>query len=160
MRKTHVHTKASSHGAGIRAAWRQDGFSLIEVLVSLIVLSVGLLGLAALQGQSQRATYSAYLRSQATMAAYGLVDRLRANLAAAQADNYDLTPAGASCSGTGPTAVCNLLRDWQDSLANLPGATGRAIYDRASQVLTVSVQWNDTRAGGGDGEAIVVNTQL
>lgn len=55
------------------------GFSLVEVLVAVLVLSVGLLGLAALQIAAVRANDSARLRTQATLAAYDLADRLRAD---------------------------------------------------------------------------------
>lgn len=58
---------------------RQAAFTLLEVLITLIILSIGLLGLAGLQTMSLRNNHSAYLRSQATSQIYDIVDRMRAN---------------------------------------------------------------------------------
>lgn len=58
------------------------GFSLIEVLVSIVVLSIGLLGTAGLMSASLKNTNTAFYRSQATFLADDIVDRLRANLTA------------------------------------------------------------------------------
>jgi type IV pilus assembly protein PilV len=52
---------------------------MIEALVSLLVLSIGLMGLAFLQGQGMRFNSDAYLRTQATVLAYEIIDRMRAN---------------------------------------------------------------------------------
>ena len=57
-----------------------QGFSLIEVLVSVFVLSVGLLGLAGLQGFSLKHTNTAYYRGQAIQLTYDMADRIRANV--------------------------------------------------------------------------------
>lgn len=59
------------------------GLTLVEILVALLVLSIGLLGLAALQTTSLRFNTSAYYRTQATALAYDLSDRMRANRQAA-----------------------------------------------------------------------------
>ncbi|MCX7101946.1 MAG: type IV pilus modification protein PilV, partial [Methylobacter sp.] len=59
------------------------GFTLIEVLIAMLVLAVGLLGLAGLQATSLKSNQSAYNRSQATQLAYDLADRMRANVAGA-----------------------------------------------------------------------------
>jgi len=64
-------------GRGSLAA--QRAFSLVEVLVAVLVLSVGLLGLAALQVTGLRAADSARIRTEVSIAAYDLADRLRAN---------------------------------------------------------------------------------
>ncbi|MET0048914.1 MAG: type IV pilus modification protein PilV [Sedimenticola sp.] len=71
---------------------RQKGFSLVEVLVSVLVLSVGLLGLAGLQGTVLRSTHSAYLRSQAAILAGDMVDRMRAN-PAGEYGGYKTSPS-------------------------------------------------------------------
>jgi len=55
------------------------GFSLLEVMVTLLILSVGLLGLAGLQAQSLRFNHFALMRGQASMLAYAMADRMRAN---------------------------------------------------------------------------------
>ncbi len=60
------------------------GFTLIEVLIAMLVLAVGLLGLAGLQATSLRNNQSAYNRSQATQLAYDLADRMRANFTESQ----------------------------------------------------------------------------
>src|SRR5580698_9232543 len=56
-----------------------NGFTLLEVLVSLVVLSIGLLGIGKLMMFSSRANDSAYMRSQATALAYSILDDMRAN---------------------------------------------------------------------------------
>ena len=60
---------------------KNAGFTLIEVLIAMLVLAVGLLGLAGLQATSLRNNQSAYNRSQATQLAYDIADRMRANSA-------------------------------------------------------------------------------
>ena len=68
---------------------RQKGFTLLEVLVAVLVLAIGLLGLAGLQATSLRVNQSASMRSQATNLAYDMADRIRANRGAALAGSYD-----------------------------------------------------------------------
>ena len=63
---------------------RQRGFTLLEVLIAVMLLAVGLLGLAGLQAVSLRNNHSAYLRSQATMLTYEIIDGMRTNRSAAQ----------------------------------------------------------------------------
>jgi len=60
---------------------RQSGFTLLEVLVAILVLSIGLLGLAGLMASSIRNNHSAYQRTQATWLAYDMIDRMRVNRA-------------------------------------------------------------------------------
>lgn len=57
----------------------QQGVGLIEVLVAVLVLAIGLLGLAGLQTQSLRFNNEAYFRTQATLLAMDMADRLRSN---------------------------------------------------------------------------------
>lgn len=66
------------------------GFTLIEVLITLVVLSIGLLGVAALQAKSQQFSRNAYMHTQATVLAHDMLERMRANPAGLNAGFYDL----------------------------------------------------------------------
>ncbi len=68
----------------------QRGFSLVEVLVAVVLLSIGLLGLAKLQFWGVRHTGSAYFRTQATQIANEMVERMRANPVGVAAGYYAL----------------------------------------------------------------------
>lgn len=65
-----------------------SGFTLIEILVAVLVLAIGLLGMAALQGTGLRNNQTAYYRSQAAALAYEMSDRMRANKRAVDNNNY------------------------------------------------------------------------
>lgn len=80
------------HEAVMRAQQlsRQRAFTLLEVLVALVVLSIGLLGIGKLVLFSSRGNDSAYMRSQATELAYGILDSMRANQQAASAGDYNV----------------------------------------------------------------------
>ena len=62
-----------------RPGTRDSGFTLLEVLIALLVLSIGLLGLAALQTVGLRSNQMATMRTTAVQAAYDITDRMRAN---------------------------------------------------------------------------------
>ena len=84
----------------------QAGFTLIEVLVSALILAIGLVGVAGLQAMSLKNNQAAYMRSQATALAYCVADRMRSNVVAANAGSY--APAAAAVRSTFTTAtVCS-----------------------------------------------------
>ena len=114
------------------AARRAAGFSLIEALVALVVLSVGLLGIAALYVTSVSTGRTASLRTQAVLLAADLADRIRANRTGGPTYDDALSPAGAinaSClqggGGCTPTQMANEDKaEWLALVAaRLPGAT-------------------------------------
>lgn len=76
-------------------ASKNSGFTLVEILVALLVLAIGLLGLALLQTSGLRLNTNSYSRSQATFLAYDIIDRMRANVAGFQAGSYDVANATA-----------------------------------------------------------------
>lgn len=121
---------------------RQAGLSLIEVLVALVLLAIGLLGLAGLQASGMRVGLGSVQRSQAVQLAQDMIERLRANVA--NAGSYDLALADAAPACASLTS-CD-LRDWRQRLMALPGGTG-AVSVRGLQA-TVLVQWDDSRGGG------------
>ncbi|HFA60255.1 MAG TPA: type IV pilus modification protein PilV [Rhodospirillales bacterium] len=125
------------------------GVSLVEVLVALLVLSIGLLGLANLQLTAIRNAHSAHMRSQASILAQDILDRIRANRANATAYNIALSDA----APTGASVAEKDLKAWLDSLASsLPQGDGAvAVTAGSPTTVTVTIQWNDSR--GLDGAA-------
>ncbi len=143
----------------LRSSPRARGFTLIEVLVAILVMSVGLLGVAALQLTSLRANHSSSLRSQATLLAYDIVDRMRANQTAATAGGYDIALAGTSAGGS--VALDDLAR-WKQNLTNtLPAGRGAVQRTGAGTAtkFTITVQWDDSR-GAEAPLAFVMETQI
>jgi type IV pilus assembly protein PilV len=145
---------------------KQTGFTLLEVLVAMLVLSIGLLGLAGLMASSMRNNQGAYHRTQATWLAYDALDRLRANRAGALSGSYGAASAlgsPAACSTTAPTGTV-AARDiggWKNMIAcALPEGDG-SIAVGANNQITVTVQWNDSRGTGGDSDQqFIVESRL
>lgn len=72
-------------------ARRQRGVSLIEVLVAILIFSLGLIGLAGLLVMASQSNHSSYLRTQASFLAGNMADRMRANPVGIWNGNYDAT---------------------------------------------------------------------
>jgi type IV pilus assembly protein PilV len=128
----------------------QGGFTLIEVLIAVLVLAIGLLGLAGLQASALRFNHDAQLRTQATLLAYDIADRARANREAALTGAYDVAYSGPTCvQGFVPTAGTIAQRDldeWHNQTAcYLPQGDGQVT--RAGDVLTITVRWDELRDG-------------
>ena len=140
-----------------RVGHRMQGFTLLEVLVAVVVLSIGLLGLAGLMASSLRNSHSAYQRTQATWLAYDALDRMRANRQVALAGGYNLA-LGGTPGGSGMAATD--LSQWTTALGNtLPAGQG-SIAVAAGGAVTVVVQWDDTRGSGPATPPFQVDTQL
>ena len=124
-----------------------NGFTLLEVMIALLILSIGLLGLAALQATSLKINHGALLRTQATFLTYDMMDRLRANRTAALAGQCDIA-MGATISGTSMCA--DDVTDWQDNFvgALLPSGQGLIDCSTTANVCVVTVQWDEGRQGG------------
>ena len=141
---------------------KQKGFTLLEVLVAMVVLSVGLLGLAGLMGASMRNNQSSSQRTQAAWLAYDVIDRMRGNRTAAiaAANNYNTTIGGTACAFIG--LACIDLTDWKATLAYaLPAGDGAVAVIPATGAVKVTIQWNDSRGtGGNSAQNITVDTQL
>jgi len=134
---------------------QQTGFTLLEVLVSLVIISIGLLGLAGLQATGLKNNLSASHRSQATQLSYDIADRMRSNKASinnyltsfmaptvAGKQNGCLTAAGCSSS----QMAQHDLYEWNLSLINLL-PSGEGVISLAAGNYTVMVNWDDNRDG-------------
>lgn len=130
---------------------QQSGMAMLEVLISIVVLSFGLLGLAGLQLAGMKSNQTAYLRSVATSAAYDMADRMRANMNGVKAGNYDAISAtipsspSVACNGAGCSASQLATFDatnWLFAYA-LPGGTGSVTRRVNSNLFVISVNWTE-----------------
>jgi type IV pilus assembly protein PilV len=147
---------------------KSKGFTLVEVLVAVFVLAIGLLGLAGLQAKSLQFNHSAYQRSQATILAYDIIDRMRTNLSEARNGSYDIAkadgpPSATNCQASGATcsaaSMVNFdLAQWKCSIGSyddnntcegfgIEGALleGKGFVATDGDVITVTIEWVDDR---------------
>lgn len=142
---------------------RAAGFTLIELLVAVVVLTIGLLGVAKLSLSTVQANGSAYMRSQATELVQQIVDDMHSNKNVALAFGYNVAmgaaaPAAANCEiaacNTGQIATFDLNRWITRLAAQLPNGQGQIVTATALNPATgsnettviVTVQWNDSVA--------------
>ncbi|MGR4043290.1 type IV pilus modification protein PilV [Pseudomonas sp. 910_21] len=125
----------------MRERHAQDGMTLIEVLVALLILAVGLLGAAAVQIKALQYTDSSRMSTQASFIAYDMLDRIRAN---ALADYGVVTPTVGS-----PGNVRDQdLHDFTGNVANFGGPSAKGSIGVNHQVYTIRITWDDSRAEG------------
>ena len=150
----------------LRYAHRARGFTLIEAMVALVVLAVGMLGIAGLYVTTLRSSGGAIYRMQAVNLAADLADRIRANPGGQTA--YNGPRADNKCYGAAATADCspallaaNDLFVWQQQVATLPGGTYLVTYVPGVAPLPgtyrVTVNWT---AQGGEALSYLLTLQL
>ncbi len=159
------------HSRAFRASGAQAGSTLLEVMIAVVILSVGLLGMALLQSTSLRAAQTTNERSQATMLAYEMMDMVRTNRR--QASQYGLIREnqffvdgynGACAPGAAVPAqrVAADRNDWVCAVRRaIPDALGRVTVTGAvvpvgpgaatPATIEVRLEWCDQRAGAMSG---------
>jgi type IV pilus assembly protein PilV len=142
----------------------QCGFTLLEILVAIVVLSIGLLGLAGLQAVSLNNNQVAYYRAIATQQAYDMADRMRANLGiplgtpgagGVRAGDYDnlgaTTPPDPGCLSTGCTATQMRTTDhfqWNTMNARLLPVGVGTVTGNGNGSFDINVSWTEKTATG------------
>lgn len=153
----------------------QRGFTMVEVLVAALVLGIGLLGVAGLQSVTLSVNQGSYLRSQATVLARDMADRMRANPRGVGADAYNMSGSGSSAensgcvtAGTGCNSTAMAAHDlytWNQALAaRLPSGEGHVCIDSTPEdgtpsgvacdgtgdTYVVKIWWFDRDEGDGE----------
>lgn len=134
----------------------ENGFTLLEILIALLVIAIGVLGHAKMQVKSMDIAQRAGFAQTANIALLDLAQRLRANQNAALANEFDFTnltngaaPASAECG----TATCSRsqfakyeVKDWYDDLnAQLP--LPRFSLSTVGNLVTIILVWDAARTG-------------
>ena len=150
--------KTPARSGPFRQPSAQAGVGMIEVLVAVLVLSIGFLGMAALQAMSLSTNNSAMARSLATINAYSILDSMRADIANAKTGSYNTTVTADSCPAAGTTLATQQINGWCQSLGAALGAvagTTGAINCSSTGACTITISFDDSRSGGNLGS----NTQ-
>jgi type IV pilus assembly protein PilV len=136
-------------------AIRQHGFTLLEVLIALLVLSIGLLGLAAMQTTGLRSNQMASMRTLVSQFAYDITDRMRVNPAGTANNEYVI--ARATAAATTPSTLAETdISEWRDNVARLPNGQSElaqctpsttpacpVVDGKTTHVVTI--YWNESR---------------
>ncbi|MBJ6978785.1 type IV pilus modification protein PilV [Luteimonas sp. MC1782] len=134
----------------------ERGASLIEVLVAVLIMAIGLLGIAAMQTAALRNNQSALERSQAVIQTYAILDAMRANRDQALAGAYNMGALTCAVPAAVGTLAQNDVNAWMQSIHDTLGtdACGQVTCP-ANSPCQVTVRWNDIRAtdGGITGQA-------
>jgi len=140
----------------------QSGFTLVEVLVALVILAIGLLGVAGLQNRSLSGNQGALYRSQAVLFANDIIERMRVNRVQSRVVPSPYTIAlGAAAAGSVPDPAKADLDDWKAEIGNLPAGDGSVtvsnlVVAKGTVLAVVIVQWNEK----GTVRSVRVDTEL
>lgn len=130
----------------VRARCQQQGASLLEVLIAVLVLAVGVLGAASLQLNAIRYTASAAQTTQASFIAYDLLDRMRVN--SSNLSDYALASVPETCtvnSGAGATIAAGDRADFTQAVTcQLPdGKASVRVLDNVA--VEIRISWSEAR---------------
>ncbi len=137
----------------------KEGFTLVEVMITLLVLAVGLLGLAGLQAQGLSGNSDSSIKSQATLYVYDMVERMRTNRAGAIANTEPYEIAFGAVPDAGLPAVIRAdLNGWLAEVGTLPQGEGMIALNNTANGMEaiVTVRWSEK----GTPMTVSVNTML
>jgi type IV pilus assembly protein PilV len=137
----------------MNTARQQAGFNLIEAMVSLVVISVGMIGIASLYGQGLRASSTALFRTQAVNLVADMGDRIRMNREGGAAyggaaANNSCTPAGGATCTPAQMAAHDLFEWNARILALLPTGVGTVTFiGTTPPTYRIRVTWDEQGVG-------------
>lgn len=139
------------------SARSQRGTSLLEVLISVLIMAVGLLGIAAMQATALRNSQGSTERSQAVILSYSIVDAMRANRVAAIRGDYNTGGWMCALPDAG-TLAANDRRQWLQGMRRTitsnvadDSVCGSISCAAATGICVVGVRWDESRAGSTSG---------
>lgn len=138
-----------------RPARTVQGSSMLEILIAVLVLAIGLLGVAALQARALKNNQSALERSQAVALAYFIFDAMRANIDEAQTGAYNL-PRTCTLLNNG-NLVANDQRLWLHAIKDTLGNNSRSCGEISclGPTCTIRIYWDDSRGTDGNSNQFI-----
>lgn len=128
---------------------KQSGYTLLEVLIALLVFSIGLLGLAAMLVSAVKGNHQAYHHSQAVYVAEAMADGMRSNLAGVNADNYNT--GGFITTYAGGCTICNPAQLAARDLAGWSRMANQRLPNGAIQIACATTTRPGFTASGYNG---------
>lgn len=137
---------------------KQRGVSMLEVMVSVVILSIGLLGMAGLQARALKGNQSSLQRSQAVMLSYSILDAIRADRT--NAGTYSMPE---TCSAPSGSSLVNSTQGtWISNLKTALGSGASTCGTIACNAgtCTITIKWDDSRGGGGAAETLITEGRI
>jgi type IV pilus assembly protein PilV len=144
---------------------KQSGATIVEILVAVLILSFGLLGMAALQTRALQGNQSSFQRSQAIMLVNYIMDAMRIDRENARGGNYNINNVCGSAGISGTTLDKNNLREWLEASANNLGGNAESpvcgsVVCNVNYSCTVTIQWDDSKIGGLTNQRVVITSTI
>jgi type IV pilus assembly protein PilV len=139
-----------------------QGATLVEILVAVIILSFGLLGIAAMQTRALQGNQSSLQRSQAIMLNNSLLDAMRIDKANMIAGKYQVTEVEDESGISEPGLPGVNLKDWIRTADQIVGSSSRGTVscNLVNNVCSVTLKWDDSKAGGLSDQSVTITTKL
>lgn len=129
----------------------QSGLTMIEVLITILVLAIGLTGVLSMEAIAIKTNHQAYLRTQALLQAQEMADRMHANLKGVEDTNYIMSTVPGTPTVNCLTASCTPAEmatfdkwEWyQGNLKLLPSSTASISYNSTDKTYTITINWQE-----------------
>lgn len=152
-------TQPSARIAAMAMPQTQSGFSILEIMVTMVVLSTGLLGVANLQVDALRGNQGAHMASVAAQQAQDMAERMNSNPAGVVENRYDSLDASVpkltvNCQTSACTPAQLVLFDhnrWNTSNQVLLPAGAGKVSEVSDGVFLIGVRWRDRQLNGANG---------
>lgn len=130
---------------------RQSGVTMIEILITILVLAIGLTGVMTMEAVAIKTNHQAYLRTQAILQAQEMADRMHANLQGVSDGDYIMSTAPTTPTTNCLSAACTTTEmatfdKWEWDQGNkklLPDSTATITYDSVAETHSITVNWKE-----------------
>jgi len=149
--------------AGSAGPGPQRGFTLLEVLIAVVVMAVGLLGIAALQTVGIRNSHASMLVNQATFLGNDMAERIRANPEGVEDGDYDsisFTSGQTPPSDPGCMPGCSAaqvaaydVHEWTTAITETLTSGGGSVTENNDGTFTINITWVEMIPDSNDGQA-------